>query len=346
MSGGVDSSVAALLLKEQGYEVIGITLKVWLGDCSQAGEHACCGPRAVEDGRSVAYQLGIPFYVIDHKEAFQENVIDYFCNEYREGRTPNPCVVCNRKLKFGSMLEFAEKLGAWKLATGHYANVEEKNGEYILRKGKDLRKDQSYFLYTLTQEKLSKLCFPLGNMTKSKSRELAKKAGLKIFDKSDSQEICFVPDGRYVNFLKKAVPDQFEKGVMKDISGNVIGTHEGVQNFTIGQRKGLGIAFGRPAYVVALEGKTNTVIVGEESDLYSSEFFTEDTHWISNRKSIDSVECTVKIRSMHEGAKARLSFLEGKRARVQLIEPEKAVTPGQAAVFYDGDQVLGGGFIQ
>ncbi|MBI1883304.1 MAG: tRNA 2-thiouridine(34) synthase MnmA [Chlamydiae bacterium] len=346
MSGGVDSSVAALLLKEQGYEVIGITLKVWLGDCSDTGEHACCGPRAVEDGRSVAYQLGIPFYVIDHKEAFQENVIDYFCNEYREGRTPNPCVVCNRKLKFGSMLEFAEKLGAWKLATGHYANVEEKKGEFILRKGKDLKKDQSYFLYTLTQGKLSKLYFPLGNRTKSESRELAKKAGLKVFDKSDSQEICFVPDGKYVNFLKKAVPGEFQKGPMKDMAGNMIGTHEGIQNFTIGQRKGLGIAFGHPAYVVALDGKTNTVIVGEEKDLYVSGFRTKDTHWISNQKPKDLVECTVKIRSMHEGARVTVSFLDESHAQVQLLSPEKAVTPGQAAVFYDGDQVLGGGFIE
>lgn len=345
LSGGVDSSVAAYLLKEQGYEVIGITLKVWLGDCSDTGEHACCGPRAVEDARSVAYELGIPFYVIDHKEAFQTNVINYFFDEYNSGRTPNPCVVCNRKLKFGSLLDFAEKLGAAKLATGHYAKVENLGSEYILKRGRDLRKDQSYFLYTLDQYKLSKILFPLGDLEKPQVRELAQKSGLKVYDKADSQEICFVPDGKYVDFLKKAIPDKFHTGPIKDTKGNVLGEHSGIQNFTIGQRKGLGIAFGRPTYVVRLEGTTNTVIVGEESDLYKSEFNAHSVHWISSSKPTDLVTCSVKIRSMHEGSKSRVTLLDHGKAHIQLLEPEKAVTPGQAAVFYNGDQVLGGGFI-
>jgi tRNA-specific 2-thiouridylase len=346
MSGGVDSSVAALLLKEQGYEVIGITLKVWLGDCSDTGEHACCGPRAVEDGRSVAYQLGIPFYVIDHKESFEKNIIQYFVNEYSSGRTPNPCVVCNRKLKFGSLLDYAEKLGASKLATGHYAKVEREDDEYVLKKGADPKKDQSYFLYTLDQYKLSRILFPLGNFQKSQVRSLAESARLKVFDKMDSQEICFVPDGNYVNFLKKAVPDQFRSGPIKDIQGKVLGNHSGIQNYTIGQRKGLGVAFGRPTYVTRLDGKTNTVVVGEEKDLFSSEFYIRDAHWIGSSKPKEPVSCTVKIRSMHEGAKAILHFLEKGGAHIHMIQPEKAVTPGQAAVFYEGDKVLGGGFIE
>lgn len=346
MSGGVDSSVAALLLKEQGYDVIGITLKVWLGDCSQTGEHACCGPRAVEDARSIAHQLDIPFYVIDHKESFQKNVIDYFCHEYASGRTPNPCVVCNRKLKFGSLLDFAESLGGSKFATGHYARVERESDGYVLKKGMDPKKDQSYFLYTLDQNKLSKILFPLGGLQKSEVREFAQKAGLKVFDKSDSQEICFVPDGKYVNFLKQNVPDQFHSGLIKDKSGEVIGKHDGIQNFTIGQRKGLGIALGRPAYVIRLEPRSNTVVVGEEEDLYAKGFYIHQTHWIAKDKPKGPVSCSVKIRSAHEGALCSVNFLEEGRVQVHFNEPEKAVTPGQAAVFYNGDQVLGGGFIE
>jgi tRNA-specific 2-thiouridylase len=346
MSGGVDSSVAALLLKEQGYDVIGITLKVWLGDCSDTGEHACCGPRAVEDSRSIAYQLGIPFYVIDHKESFQKNVIEYFVSEYGAGRTPNPCVVCNRKLKFGSLLDYALKLGASKLATGHYARVDREGDEYVLKRAVDLKKDQSYFLYTLDQYKLSRILFPLGQLQKPQVRELAEKAGLKVFDKSDSQEICFVPDGNYVNFLKKSVPDQFHPGPIKNSEGKVLGEHSGIQNYTIGQRKGLGIALGRPAYVVTLEGSTNTVIVGDEKDLLLSEFYIKNTHWISSSLPKKAISCAVKIRSMHEGVNVLVTLLEKERSHIQLLEPEKAVTPGQAAVFYEGDKVLGGGFIE
>ncbi len=345
MSGGVDSSVAALLLKEQGYDVIGLTLKVWLGDCSDTGEHSCCGPRAVEDARSIAHQLGIPFYVMDHKQEFQTNVIDYFCQEYASGRTPNPCVVCNRKLKFGSLLDFAKSLGASKLATGHYAKVEKVGDEFALKKAVDERKDQSYFLYTLTQEKLSNILFPLGGFRKEQIRQLAQQAGLRVFDKSDSQEICFVPDGKYVNFLQKVVPGQFQPGEIKTKSGEVLAKHSGIQNFTIGQRKGLGVALGKPTYVIRLEPQTNTVIVGEEEDLYSGKFLVQDMHWISKKTLQSQIDCSVKIRSAHEGASCVVRFLENKTAEVIFKKPEKAVTPGQAAVFYDKDQVLGGGFI-
>lgn len=345
MSGGVDSSVVALLLKQQGYDVIGITLKVWLGDCSDTGEHSCCGPRAVEDARSVAYQLGIPFYVIDHRDLFQKNVVEYFIDEYGAGRTPNPCVVCNKTLKFGTMFDFAKKLGADKLATGHYAKVGMENGEYFLKKGRDLKKDQSYFLYTLDQNRLKNLLFPIGDFVKDEVRDLAQKEGLKVFDKVDSTGICFVPDGKYVNFLKQNSPQDFKKGLLKDKLGNVLGEHDGVQNFTIGQRKGLGFAMGRPQYVVSVDGETNTVVVGEESDLFIQECFIHSMHWISPKLPEKNVQCTVKVRYSHKGADAVVTILEDGRAHIRFISPERAVTAGQAAVFYDGEKVLGGGFI-
>jgi len=344
MSGGVDSSVAALLLKQAGYDVIGITLKIWLGDCSDTGDHSCCGPRAVEDARSVSYQLGIPFYVIDHRDLFQKNVVEYFIDEYGSGRTPNPCVVCNKTLKFGTMFDFAKKLGADKLATGHYAKVGNENGEFILKRGRDLKKDQSYFLYTLDQNRLKNLLFPLGDLVKDEVRDIAQKEGLKVFDKIDSTGICFVPDGKYVNFLKQNAPQDFKKGVLKDTQGNILGAHDGVQNFTIGQRKGLGFAMGRPQYVVSVDGETNTVIVGEESDLFLQECFVHSLQWISPKRP-QSMECMVKVRYSHKGAAAKITLLDHDRARIQFVLPERAVTAGQAAVFYDGEKVLGGGFI-
>lgn len=346
LSGGVDSSVAAYILKEEGYDVIGITLKVWLGDCSETGEHSCCGPRAVEDARAVAYQLGIPYYVIDHKELFQKSVVDYFAEEYAAGHTPNPCVVCNKKIKFGSLLDFVHQLGASKLATGHYAKVSFENGQYVLRKARDPKKDQSYFLYTLSQEKLSRVMFPLGEMQKMDVREIAKQASLEVFDKEDSVGICFVPDGKYVNFLKATVPEQFKKGVIKNVQGDILGEHDGIQNFTIGQRKGMGFAAGKPKYVVHVDGSTQTVVVGDEEDLLLSECFTHSTHWISPELPQNEFECMVKVRYSHKGALAKVKWMGGGFSKISFLSPERAVTSGQAAVFYDGDRVLGGGFIK
>ncbi len=346
MSGGVDSSVAGYLLREQGYDVVGVTMKVWPQDCLSRAEDKCCGPQAVADARNVAHSLGIPHYVVDEADQFEQLVINYFSSEYRAGRTPNPCVMCNEKLKFGKLWEKAEALGCDYIATGHYAIIEHQADLAVLRKGADARKDQSYFLFSLRQEQLRRALTPLGAMAKPAIREIARSLGLKVADKVDSQEICFVPGNDYKAFLRSHLSeDEFHPGGIYDLSGNFVASHEGIEMFTIGQRKGLPGGSAQPRYVVDIDAETNRVIVGAAEDLLTEEFEIDRVNWAGDSSPHEAGEVTVKIRYAHAGAPATVTPLPAGRARLQLHEPQKAVTPGQAAVFYDGDIVAGGGWI-
>ncbi len=346
MSGGVDSSVAGYLLRQQGYDVVGVTMKVWPQDCISRAADKCCGPQAVADARSVAHSLGIPHYVVDEADQFERLVIDYFSSEYQAGRTPNPCVMCNEKLKFGNLWNKAQALGCDFIATGHYAIIEHHPDRAVLRKGVDPRKDQSYFLFSLRQPQLRHALTPLGGMAKPAIREIARSLGLRVADKVDSQEICFVPGNDYKAFLRSHLDQaEFHPGGIYDLEGNFIGEHEGIEMFTIGQRKGLPGGSPQPRYVVDLDPETNRVIIGSAEDLVSDEFEIDRANWIVARDSDEPFEVTVKIRYSHPGTRATVTPLEDGRARVQLHEPQKAVTPGQAAVIYDGDIVVGGGWI-
>jgi len=346
MSGGVDSSVAGYLLREQGYDVIGVTMKVWPQDCISRAEDKCCGPQAVADARAVAHSLGIPHYVVDEADQFERTVIDYFTTEYQAGRTPNPCVICNEKLKFGNLWGKAEALGCDYIATGHYAIIEHQEDRAVLRKGADPRKDQSYFLFSLRQPQLRRALTPLGAMRKLEIRKIAHSLGLKVADKIDSQEICFVPGNDYKAFLRSHLGEnEFHRGEIYDVDGNFVGEHDGIELFTIGQRKGLPGGSARPRYVVDLDAKTNRVIVGDVDDLVCDEFKIDRTNWIGRDLTSESVELAVKVRYSHPGTRATVTPLENHRARIRLHEPQRAVTPGQAAVIYDGDVVVGGGWI-
>jgi tRNA-uridine 2-sulfurtransferase len=346
MSGGVDSSVAGYLLREQGYEVIGVTMKVWPQDCISRAEDKCCGPQAVADARGVAHSLGIPHYVVDEADQFEQTVINYFASEYQAGRTPNPCVMCNEKLKFGNLWGKAQALGCDYIATGHYAIIEHHADRAVLRKGVDPRKDQSYFLFSLRQPQLRRALTPLGKMSKPRIREIAHSLGLKVADKVDSQEICFVPGNDYKAFLRSRLGEnEFHRGEIYDVDGNFVAKHEGIELFTIGQRKGLPGGSVRPRYVVDLDPETNRVIVGDVDDLVVDEFEIDRVNWIDLDRSNEVADVTVKIRYSHPGTAATLTPAENGRVRICLREPQRAVTPGQAAVFYDGDAVLGGGWI-
>lgn len=347
MSGGVDSSVAAWLLQDQGYEVVGVTMKVWPQDCISRAEDKCCGPQAIADARGVAHSLGIAHYVVDEAENFEKQVIDYFTSEYRAGRTPNPCVMCNEKVKFGNLWKKARAVGAEYIATGHYAIVDHLQNRSVLRKGADVRKDQSYFLFSLGQEQLRRSLFPLGGIEKPRIREIARNLGLKVADKQDSQEICFVPGNDYKAFLKTHVGEEtFQPGGIYDKNGRRLGDHEGIELFTIGQRKGLPGGSPQPLYVIDIDPATRSVVVGEAEDLLTSAFEIDNAVWnLPEGDNSDVVECTVKIRYAHAGAPARIERGEGGRATVRLESPQRAVTPGQAAVCYRGDMVLGGGWI-
>lgn len=345
MSGGVDSSVTTHLLKQQGYEVIGVTMKVWPQDCISRAEDKCCGPSAIADARGVAHKLGVPHYVVDEAADFEKLVIDYFSSEYRAGRTPNPCVMCNERLKFGNLWEKARSLGADFIATGHYAIIEHHENEVVLRKGRDERKDQSYFLFSLKQEQLRRALTPLGGMTKPEIREIARELGLRVADKVDSQEICFVPGNDYKAFLKSHLgEEEFHPGGIYDTEGKYLGQHEGIEMFTIGQRKGLPGGSPKPLYVVDIDPESSRVIVGGEEDLICEEFEINQTTWHVQEDEIPET-VTVKIRYAHPGTAASVEALPGGKATVRLSEPQRAVTPGQAAVIYDGDRVVGGGWI-
>jgi tRNA-specific 2-thiouridylase len=351
MSGGVDSSVTAYLLKRDGWDVIGVTMKVWPQDCISRAEDKCCGPSAIADARGVAHALGIPHYVVDEADQFEKLVIDYFSSEYRAGRTPNPCVMCNEKLKFGNLWTKAAALGAEYIATGHYAIIEHHeakpgfSGRAVLRKGLDPRKDQSYFLFSLRQPQLQRALTPLGGMTKPEIRDIARQIGLKVADKVDSQEICFVPGNDYKAFLRSHLGEkEFHRGGIYDTAGNFLADHEGIEMFTIGQRKGLPGGSPHPLYVVDIDAEHSRVIVGPEGDLVRDEFEIDNANWLVDPPA-EPLEVTVKIRYAHPGAAAIVHPAENGRHRIVLAEPQRAVTPGQAAVLYAGDQVIGGGWI-
>jgi tRNA-uridine 2-sulfurtransferase len=345
LSGGVDSSAAARLLLEQGYDVIGITLKLWPQDCVSRAEDKCCGPQAVMDARAVSHQLGIPYYLIDEAADFQKQVITYFAEEYKAGRTPNPCVVCNERLKFGNLINRARQLGADCIATGHFARIEKSADRYLLKRGRDPKKDQSYFLFSLRQDQLAHAIFPLGDLTKSDTRQIARESHLKTADKEESMEICFVPDKNYGKFLQEARLVEKHRGDIVDGHGRVLGQHDGIEFYTIGQRKGLGISSPRPLYVVDLDPANNRVMVGDESALERSEFRIERCNWIPFAVPPASIEATAKIRYNHPGTAATITPCADGSATVRLHMSQRAVTPGQACVFYQDDLVVGGGWI-
>ena len=346
MSGGVDSSATAALLVEQGYDVVGVTLKLWPQDCISRAEDKCCGPQAVVDARAVCHKLGIPYYLIDEAADFQRLVINYFAAEYQAGRTPNPCVMCNEKLKFGTLIERARQLGAEYIATGHFARLERRDdGRVLLKRGRDPRKDQSYFLFSLRQQQLAHALFPLGELTKNETREIARESHLKTADKEESMEICFVPDKDYGGFLRQANLVQKHQGEIVDLQGQVLGHHDGIEFYTIGQRKGLGIAAPQPLYVIELDPASNRVIVGDDSKLERAEFRVERCNWIPFDTLPGPLEVTAKIRYNHPGAAATVTPAENNAATGKLHAPQRAITPGQACVFYQGDLVLGGGWI-
>lgn len=347
MSGGVDSSTAAALLLEQGYDVVGITLKLWPQDCLSRAEDKCCGPQAVTDARAVCHRLGIPFYLVDEADAFDRHVVQYFADEYRAGRTPNPCVLCNEKLKFGTLLERARHLGADKVATGHYARIRQdpQTGRWQLLRGRDRRKDQSYFLFSLRQEQLAAMLMPLGDYCKDDTRAVARNHQLRTAEKEESMEICFVPDGDYGKFLRQSGKVQPHRGEIVDLAGRVLGHHDGIEFFTIGQRRGIRIASTHPYYVVALEPETNRVVVGEDAALICDRFEVDRCNWIAWAEPPPEIQATVKIRYNHPGAPATI-LPQGNQAEIRLEVPQRAVTPGQACVFYQEDMVIGGGWIR
>ena len=348
MSGGVDSSVCAYLLKEQGYEVIGITMQIFNdASCKSKTKEDGCSTEAVQDARLVAKNLGIPHYVVNLKHCFNEKVIKYFISEYLSGKTPNPCIVCNKYLKFTELLREAFKLDAFYLATGHYARVEydDITERFVLRKSVDSSKDQSYVLYGLTQQQLAHVLFPLGSYTKKEIRQIAQKIGLSVSDKPDSQEICFI-DTNYRDFIYKKAPDKIKEGPFIDTNGKVIGKHKGIPFYTIGQRKGLGISAGKPLYVVDIDAENNAIVLGDEKDLYTKEFAASQTNWVSIDAPCEKFSANVKIRYNFIEKPAEIIPLNGDTVKVIFENPQKAVTPGQSAVFYKGDVVLGGGVIQ
>ncbi len=349
MSGGVDSSVAAGLLKEQGHEVIGITMQIWdyssFTECHGDTFGTCCSIDDVHDARRVAESLDIPFYVVNFEKAFQQQVIDRFCDDYFAGRTPNPCVLCNQDLKFEMLLRRARELEADLLVTGHYARIEQADSGYALRKGLDPAKDQTYFLFTLTQEQMGMVRFPLGGMTKDEVRGHAARLGLRVAEKAESQDICFVPDGDYVRFLEEERGAGKMNGEIVHVSGQVLGRHRGTYRYTIGQRKGLGLSWSEPLYVVGIDAEKRQVIVGEKENLSVTEFTIEKTNWLIDVPT-EPLRSACRIRYRHHEAPATITPLEGGRAQVVFDLPQKGVTPGQAAVFYDGDRVIGGGWIE
>ena len=350
MSGGVDSSVAAALLVEQGYDVVGITMRVAPAPTGEEGASrfgSCCGTEATDDAREVARALGIRHYLLNMEDEFEQKVIGRFVAEYGAGRTPVPCVACNSELKFGSLLGRARAWDAATVATGHYARVgrDPATGRHLLLRAADTRKDQSDFLWPLSQAQLAAARFPVGALTKDEVRAHARRLGLITADKPESQEICFVPDDDYRGFLRRRAPEMFRPGAIVDRQGSVVGTHAGIAAYTVGQRRGLGLVSGRPLYVVDLDAHRNTVRVGEATDLDSDRVVAEAVNFIACEPPRSALRVEAKIRHSHRAAAATVWALEGSRAQVVFDAPQRAVSPGQSVVFYDGDVVVGGGVI-
>jgi len=351
MSGGVDSSVAAALLKERGYDVIGITMQLWdYSDGEKGRPDSCCSMEDVHDARRVADSIDIPFYVVNMEEAFTREVVDYFVGAYLDGRTPNPCIKCNQVMKSELLMRKSRELEAEFLATGHYARIENRGGRHRLLRGRDGEKDQSYFLFTTTRDQLARLLFPLGEMTKGEVRGHAERFGLKVADKSESQEICFIQSGTYRDFIGDRGANR--PGAIVDSGGRTIGEHSGTFNYTIGQRKGLGIgsgsANGAPLYVMDIDVARNRVVVGGEDELYSDTCEAGDCNWIAIDELTEPLEVETKVRYSPKGAPSTIYPVEGEgsRVRVSFDDPQRAISPGQAAVFYQGDVVVGGGWIE
>jgi tRNA-uridine 2-sulfurtransferase len=359
MSGGVDSSTVAALLKAEGYELVGLTLQLW-NQRRLAGKEGmpeqvqgrCCSLDDVYDARRVAESLDIPYYVVNQQERFERDVVRPFVSEYLAGRTPIPCSLCNNHLKFDQLLVTARQIGADRIATGHYARNEydPERGRWILKRPVDSAKDQTYFLFGLTQEQLARTLFPLGTYTKPQVREMAREHGLALAAKPDSQEICFIPGGDYKKFIDAYLEEQEETlpdtaGELVGTSGEVLGQHEGIHNFTVGQRKGLGLSSPSPLYVIQINSTSHQVTVGNDAELLTPEFYARQLNWISIPKLEGAMRVAVKIRHRHEPAQATIEMSDEDKVRIRFDEPQRAVTPGQSAVFYDQDEVVGGGWI-
>ena len=360
MSGGVDSSAAAAILKEQGHDLVGFTMQLWnqrrgisVDENGDPLPSRCCSLDDVYDARRVAEELGFPFYVLNLEREFERDVVEPFVASYLKGETPIPCVSCNSRLKFASLDRLALSLGCEKVATGHYARVayDETAGRYRLFRGRNLQKDQSYFLWELTQEQLSRSHFPLGEMSKPEVRDVARQSKLAIAEKAESQEICFVPDGNYSGFIDRYLESEGSAdrlpgaGEIVDAGGAVVGTHTGIHRYTIGQRRGIGIANERALYVLGIDAEKNQVTVGEADQLLTSEFTAAGVNWITYDNPTAAVKASVRIRYRHQEAAATITPIENNRVKVLFDEPQRAITPGQATVFYDGDEVVGGGWI-
>ena len=350
MSGGVDSSVTAALMVEAGYDVVAVTMRLGTHDTVEieSDKPNCCSLEGVEDARRVAVQLGVPFYAVNYEEQFRKRIVDYFADEYVAGRTPSPCVICNQDLKFGRLLDLATQLETDYVATGHYARIEQdpETGRHLLRKGVDDRKDQSYFLFSLTQDQLRRALMPLGEYTKDQVREIARKYKLRTSEKPESQELCFIADDNYKRFLKDRIPEKIQEGEIVDRVGKTVGKHQGIPFYTVGQRRGLGIAAGAPLYVTELRTRDNTIVVGKNADLLQDEMQVEGVNLITMDELTKPIRAHVKIRYRDAGAPATITPLSDMQAAVKFEEPRRAVTPGQAAVFYHGDVVIGGGWIK
>ncbi|MBI3599443.1 MAG: tRNA 2-thiouridine(34) synthase MnmA [Nitrospinae bacterium] len=362
MSGGVDSSTAAALLKDAGYDVIGISMQIWDYSAENSERFGtCCSLDDINDARRVAEKIGIPFYVLKLEDEFKKNVVDYFISEYLRGRTPNPCIPCNQRLKFDILLNYAAKIGASKVATGHYARIHshaergnENGNRYFIQRGVDINKDQSYFLFNLTQEQLKKALFPLGDYTKSEIRKMAKSFGLKVAEKEESQEICFIPDNNYADFIAGRVDaEKIIEGEIVTTDGAVVGRHKGLPFYTIGQRKGLGISWSRPLYVSEIDVENNRLIVNEGEALMRREFIVENVNWSIDAPTDGTFRASTQIRYRHPASESEITSIptqsmgtRNNSVRVIFDEPQRAITPGQAAVFYDGDTLIGGGWIR
>ena len=348
MSGGVDSSVAAYLLKEQGYDVIGVTMQIWQDEEQTIQEEngGCCGLSAVDDARRVAADLEIPYYVMNFKKEFKRDVIDYFIEEYRQGRTPNPCIACNRYVKWESLLKRSMDIGADYIATGHYARIIKlDNGRYTLMRSATLAKDQTYALYNLTQEQLSHTLMPVGEYSKDEVREIADKINLQVANKPDSQDICFVPDGDYASFIENSTGEKIQPGNFVDQEGNILGQHKGITHYTVGQRKGLGLSLGHPVFVLEIRPETNEVVIGDNEDSLSYIVRANRINFMSVEDMEGEKKVFAKIRYNHKGAWCTVKKTGEDEILCTFEEPQRAITPGQAVVLYDGDYVFGGGTI-
>ena len=348
MSGGVDSSVAAYLLLKAGYDVIGVTMQIWQDEDLevQSANSGCCGLSAVDDARRVSNKLEIPYYVMNFKEEFKTSVIKYFVEEYQQGSTPNPCIACNRYVKWESLLNRSLSIGADYIATGHYAKVTQlENGRYTLQTSVTAEKDQTYALYNLTQDQLSRTLMPVGDYTKDEIREMAKEIDLRVHNKPDSQEICFIPDNNYSKFITDYTKEEVKEGNFVNSDGEIIGRHKGIINYTIGQRRGLNLSMGHPVFVLAIRPETNEVVIGNSDEVYSNKLYANKINFMSIPDLEGQMEVTGKIRYSHKGSSCTIRKVNDDIIECIFDEAQRAITPGQAVVFYDNDLVVGGGTI-